>query len=62
MNLLEVGLSAGRDSKEGRFRVDVRWCAGGVGGNEGTKSSNEDGREKMVGCFGLTRRKAELAG
>ena len=51
VNLLEVGLSVGRDSKEGHFEVDVRWWAGGVGGNEGTKSSNEDGREKMLGML-----------
>jgi hypothetical protein len=54
VNLLEVGLSAGEDSREGRFRVDVRWGAGGVGGvggNEGTKSSNEEGRERIVGTL-----------
>ena len=58
----EAGLGGGRGSKEGCFRVEVRWWAGGVGGNEGTKSSNEDGREAMVWVDEMEGRVSIIAG
>jgi hypothetical protein len=56
VNLLEAGFSAGRASKEGYLTVV------GVGGNEGTKSFNEDGVVGMLRVDKSEGRVSKIAG